>query len=156
MRLLLSFSAEHRCTMRKIDVKSAYLQAKGFTRNIFVRQQREESNVGGLRKLFVPSYDLPNSSRLCYLTSYEALTTHYGFKQSKLDPSPCTHRTENDTHLLLVQVNDYLYAVLSQLALSFEKILHDRFQIGSMKHILFTIMGVHLTQDKTGNITINA
>lgn len=156
MRLLLSIAAERRWTVRKMDVKSAYLQAKGFTRDIYVRPPREENDVDGLWKLLVPAYGLTDSGRLWYLTSYEALTTRYGFKALRLDPSLYLRTSENGTLLLVVQVDDYLYAGSPQLASDFEKFLHDQFQIGSMEHTSFTIMGAHLTQDDSGKITINA
>lgn len=156
MRLLLSLAAENRWRVRKMDVKSAYLQAKGFKRDIFVRPPREENDSAGLWKLLVPAYGLTDSGRLWYLTSYEALTTHYGFEQSKLDPSLYLRTSGSSTLILVVQVDDYLYAGSPELASNFEEFLHQQFQIGSMEGNSFTIMGARLEQTQTGRITIDA
>lgn len=50
-RLLLPSSAEHRWPMEKMDVKSANLQAKGFTRDIYVQAPHEENYIDGLLTL---------------------------------------------------------------------------------------------------------
>lgn len=87
MRVLLSIAAEHKWTVRKVDVKSAYLQAKEFNRYVFVRPPHEESDKDVLWKLLVSTYGLTDLGRLGYLTSYEVPTQRHRFEQSKLDPS---------------------------------------------------------------------
>lgn len=43
MRLLLSLTAENEGKIRKMNVKSVYLQAKGFKRDVFVRSPCEKN-----------------------------------------------------------------------------------------------------------------
>lgn len=156
MRLLLSIAAEHRWKVYKMDVKSAYLQAKGFGRNIYVRPPREENDSTGLWKLLVPAYGLTDSGRLWYLTSYEVLTKQFGFQQSKLDPSMYLRNMKDSMLLLVVQVDDYLYAGPKELTSKFEEFLHKQFLIGSTECGTFSIMGIRFVQEETGKITLNA
>lgn len=104
-----------------MDVKSAYLQAKRFISAIYVRPPREEIDVDGLCKLLGSAYGLTDSNHLWYLTSYKALKTRYRFKQSKPDSSLYIHKIKNNILLLVVQVDDYLYADSPQLTSSLEK-----------------------------------
>lgn len=70
-----------------MDVKSAYIQARGFGKDKYVRPPLKEKDSNGLWKLLVPAYGLTDSGRLWYLTLCEALTKRFGFLHSKLDPS---------------------------------------------------------------------
>lgn len=54
IRVLLSLAAKSRWTVRKIDVESAYFQAKESNRDIFVWLPRERNDGEGLWKLLVP------------------------------------------------------------------------------------------------------
>lgn len=61
MHLLFFFTAKQRWTLKKMDVKSAYFQAKGFFWKIFVRPSKEENDVTMLWKLLVAAYGLTDS-----------------------------------------------------------------------------------------------
>lgn len=48
MHLLFFLAAKHRWTARKMNVKSAYLQAKRFCREVFVRHRKEKNDKTAL------------------------------------------------------------------------------------------------------------
>lgn len=63
-----------------MDVKSAYLLAKGFNGYTYVQPLREEDDGKTIWKLSVRAYCLTESGHLWYLTSCEALTKGYHTK----------------------------------------------------------------------------
>lgn len=84
IHLLLSLADETRWRAKKLDVKSAYSQAKSFSQDIYIRPPREENDSKGLWKRIVPIYDLTNSKHLWSLTSYEARTKKLRLNRSKI------------------------------------------------------------------------
>lgn len=46
--MLISMAVEKRWNLRKMDVKSAYLQGKGFERVVYVFPLKEENDSSGL------------------------------------------------------------------------------------------------------------
>lgn len=74
-----------------MDVRSAYLQAKGFEREVYVRPPKEENARSGLWRPLMPAYGLMETGRLWYLPSYLALTVTFGFKGSRYDPPSITN-----------------------------------------------------------------
>lgn len=156
MRIVISLAVERQWRIKKMDVKSAYLQAKGFDRDIYVRPPREEHDDTFFWKLAVPAYGLKDSGRLWFLTAYEALTCRFGLKKSKLDASLYFRAVDGEMLLLVVQVDDFLYAGTPALSSSFETFLKGQFSIGSLESDEFDIMGAHLKQSPSGTVTIDA
>lgn len=64
MGMLISLAVEKGWTLRKMNVKSVYLQAKGFERDVFVRPPKEGNDRSGLWKLLVLAYGFTESERL--------------------------------------------------------------------------------------------
>lgn len=90
------------------------------------------------------------------MTSYEALTKRFGFKDPRLVASMYRCQKKDRTLLLVLQVDDYLYARPEWLAEKFEQLLPCQLHIGSTERNEVSIMGSPLSQDPTGIITINA
>lgn len=63
-RLLLSIGAEKAWEIFQMDVKVAYLQSKGFNREVYFRPPREENTYVELWKLEAASYGRVDSGRL--------------------------------------------------------------------------------------------
>lgn len=156
MRIVISMAVEQGWTLRKMDVKSAYLQAKGFDRDVYVRPPREENDKTGLWKLLKPAYGLTESGRLWYLTSYQALTADFGFTRSRYDPSLYYKKQDKEMLILVVQVDDYLYAGTPALSSEFESFLQKQFHVGTLESRSFDIMGARLQQHPSGHVTLNA
>lgn len=127
-------------------VKSAYPQAKGFMRDVYVRPLCKENDGSGFWKLHVPAYSHTDSGCLWYLTSHEAFTTRYDFVQTKHELFLYVSKKKKIMLMLVVQVNDFLYGGTPNLAWDFEKFLHPQFKIGSTEHTFVMIKGAHLTR----------
>lgn len=74
--MILSFATEFYRPLGQIDISTAYIQAKGFTRVVYVKTPKEAQDPTGLWKLQSPAYDLVDSELLWYRTSDDALVTY--------------------------------------------------------------------------------
>lgn len=108
--LLFSLAAEYQWFMRKMNVKPAYLQAKRFSCDVFVRPPKEEDDAEVLRKLLVPAYGLTGFGRLRCTTLQETLTKLFGFSQKPFGLSMYMCEREVEKSMMVVRVHDYLYA----------------------------------------------
>lgn len=138
-----------------MDVKSSYLRAKGLSHEVFVRPSKDEEDGGTLWMLLVSAYGLTDSGRLWYMTSHEALTKRFGFAQSTLDSSMYVREDKSERVILVVQVDDYLYAGSSVRASELVQFLQNQFHIGSTVSRSFNIIGARLVQDQSAKITIH-
>ena len=68
-----------------MDVETAFLQALGFTRRIYVRPPREAGTPYVLCLLELAAYGLTDSGRLWCLTSNKELIQSFGLTRSPLD-----------------------------------------------------------------------
>lgn len=139
-----------------MDVKSAYLQEKGFTRTIIARLWREEKNLKALLKLLVPAYGPTDLGQLWYLTSYEALARRFGFIQSQLDPLLYYIKQPSGALIIVLQVYDYVYAVALGLASQLKTYLKQKFRVGSFETKRFHAVGVLLALEESVTVTLSA
>lgn len=72
-RLILSIAAEKKWKMAQMDAEKAYLQANGFSWEIYIRPPKEANDPMALWRLLVPAYGLVDSGRLWYRTNDAAL-----------------------------------------------------------------------------------
>ena len=156
LRLMISLAVERGWEIRKMDVKTAYLQARGFNRTIYVRPPREENDPTGLWLLLAAAYGLTESGRLWYFTSYAALTKNFGARQSRYEPCLYFLRRDAESLLVVVQVDDYAYTGTPAIVAEFESFLQGEFNVGSLESNEFEIMGARLTQLPTGAVTLDA
>lgn len=64
-RLLSSVASERKWAVGEMDIKAAYLQARAFERDIYVRSPRKQEAPGGLLcKLTAAAFGLADSGRL--------------------------------------------------------------------------------------------
>eukprot|EP00171_Calliarthron_tuberculosum_P001417 IDg1417t1 len=155
-RLILSFAAERKWTLGEMDVKAAYLQAKGFERDIYVHPPREEQSRGVLWKLTAAAYGLADSGRLWYLTSDAALTSEFGLTKSKYEPTLYYRKNaEGDlAFVLATQVDNYVYAGVEVEVSDFERFLQAEFDVGELMRRDFYVMGCEIQQSTNGDITL--
>lgn len=71
----------------QMDIRTAYLQAQGFDRTIYVIQPREADDSSVLWKLLAADYGLVDSGSLWYRTSDLALVTEHGLTRSRYEPT---------------------------------------------------------------------
>lgn len=93
-----------------MDVKAAYLQARGLNRKAFVRPCKEKGDANVLWKLLLPAHGLIDPGCLWYMSLHKALTHCFGFSHSSLDLSMYMHKRKSESLILVEQVDDYLYA----------------------------------------------
>lgn len=72
-RLVMSIATEFKWIIAEMDITAAYLQAKGFEREIYVRPPPQEEQSHQIWKLTKAAYGLADSGRLWYLTSDSAI-----------------------------------------------------------------------------------
>ena len=84
-RLVLSIAAEHHCSIGQMDVKAAFLQAKDFHKDVYVKPSKEEHGSETYWKITAAAYGLTESGRLWYLTSDSALMEVYGLRKSQYE-----------------------------------------------------------------------
>lgn len=108
---LLSLAAEQKCMIGKINIETAFLQALGFNRKIYIRPSCKTSSAGVLSRLQLPVYVLTDFERLWYLTTDFELKEGFGLNESKLDITLCYSQdiSEVADFILVAQVDDYLY-----------------------------------------------
>lgn len=155
-RILLSIIAEQGWDIAQMDAEAAFLQAKGFHRQIYVRPTRETQDPTGLWLLLAAAYGLADSGRLWYRTNDAALSNVYNLQRSAYEPT-LYFRKNADQKLvcvLVVQVDNYLYGGTPDELNNFEKFFKSHFSIASRERINFSVLGCELKQDSAGNITI--
>lgn len=123
MRLLLSIAAEMTWIVNRMDVKSAFLQAKGLEREFYIRLLGEEKDMTVLWQLLVRAYGLTDSGRLGYLKSYEALMKKFGLYRSQLEPSLFLRNQNKERIILIVQVDCFLYVGTPTICKQFDAFL---------------------------------
>lgn len=81
-RLFLPIAAEPFWQIAQINIAVAFLQARGFNREVFVKPPKEEQRCTNLWRLTAAAYSLEDSSRRRYLRPCAAITTVFRFTRS--------------------------------------------------------------------------
>ena len=107
-RLLLSFLATHHWDIQTIDMKSAFLQGKTLSREIFLKPPKEAqtSKVWRLNKAV---YGLTDAGRHWYERVKEEFLS-LGLTISKVDKAVFSYSVDNQCHgLIIAHVDDFLF-----------------------------------------------
>lgn len=156
-RTVLSISAENKWHVALMDMITAFLQALGFNREIYVRPPREATAPGILWKLNAAAYGLTDSGRLWYLTSNGELVSKHGLKRSRYDYTlyQSTDERGKMDFLLAVQVDDYVYTGTDDRMKAFEAFLSSTFEVGTFARGSFSVMGCTITQKEDFSIVVS-
>lgn len=156
-RLVLLIGVERKWDVGSMDVRAAFLQAKGFDRCVYVRPPREEANSGVLWKLLTPAYGLVDSGRLWYLTSNSALCSTYGLERSAYEPTLYNSRSEDGSLSLIVvvQVENYIYSGTTKAMEQFEMFLQTTFDVGEIDRNNFDVYGATISRLQDGSIIVD-
>lgn len=140
-----------------MEVRAAFLQAKGFDLELYVRPPRETNKRGFFWKLAAASNGLFGSGRLCYLSSNETLTTTHGLKRSKYEHTLHYPHGGNGKleFILATQVDNYLYTATEKHILDFEQFLKDTFEVTKLCQSHLELMGCVISQHGDGSINIS-
>ena len=155
-RLILSISAEFKWTIAQMDIKTAFLQAQGFDRTIYVKPPKEANDPSGLWELRAAAYGLVDSGRLWYRTSDSALISEHHLLRSKYEHTLYYKKDANQSlsFLLATQVDNYIYTGIEKEIKSFEKFLQHRFKVGTLERCNFNVMGTEINQTPSRTITL--
>ncbi len=155
-RLVVSISVEMQWDICEMDVTAAFLQARGFNRDIFVRPPREEGAQGVLWKLTAAAYGLVDSGRLWYLTSDSALVNKFKITKSKLENTLYFRRAQTGElcFVLICQVDNYIYAGRPDQIVAFKAFLQTEFEVGELCRQQFNVYGCEFDQHKDKSVTI--
>lgn len=110
-RLVLSIAAERCWSIGQMDIRTAFLQAKGFERVIYVKPPVEENDPSGLWKLLAAAYGLVDSGRLWYQTGDNALVSGHNLTRSMFEHTLYYHRNDDGilSFVLVARVDNYIY-----------------------------------------------
>ena len=153
-RFVLSLAAEFKWIVGQMDVESAFLQALGFSRRIYVRPPREANTPDILWLLELPAYGLTESGRLWFFTSDKELIKSFGLVRSSLDYSLYFSKDASGSldFVLAVQVDNYMYAGTRARIDAFESFLSSRFDVGTFERGTLSLMGCTITQDPDSSV----
>eukprot|EP00171_Calliarthron_tuberculosum_P022319 IDg22319t1 len=155
-RLVLSISVEMGWPIGEMDIAAAYLQALGFTREIYMKPPKEETKRDVYWKLSKAAYGLADSGRLWYLTSDSALTKLCGLSRSNLEHTLYYRKNAFGklSFILISQVDNYVYSGEPSEMRQFEHFLTARFHVGERMHNNFTVYGCELSRHSDYSLTV--
>nr|GEW80248.1 putative ribonuclease H-like domain-containing protein [Tanacetum cinerariifolium] len=158
IRLFLAYSSFKDFVVYQIDVKSAFLYGK-IEEEVYVCQPPGFEDPNFLDKVYKVEkalYGLHQASRAWY----ETLSTYLldnGFYMGQIDKTLFIKRHKDDIMLVQVYVDDIIFgSPKKELSTEFEKLMHDKFQMSSMRELSFFLGlqvkkksdGILISQDK--------
>ncbi|GJX15810.1 putative ribonuclease H-like domain-containing protein [Tanacetum coccineum] len=152
-RLILSYASYLKLcgVCYQMDVKSAFLYGK-IKEEVYVCQPLgfEDPNIPDrVYKVENALYGLHQAPRAWY----ETLSTYLldnGFQREKIDKTLFIKKDKGDIMLVQVYVNDIIFgSTKKSLCTKFEKMMHKKFQMGSIGELTF-FLGLQVKQKKDG------
>jgi hypothetical protein len=146
LRLFLSIATENDWRVGSLDIKAAYLQANGFSREIYVRPPQEEADILHPWKLEKPAYRLSDSGRLWILTSFSAQQAH--------DLQPCPYdktifKSRATDLFITTQVDNFLFTGKARAMDEFSAYMGSCFKHSELECDNFTVYGTLFARDCT-------
>lgn len=154
IRYLLAYAAIHGLHLVSVDIKSAFLQALGFTREIYVKPPPGWTSSSRIYwRLLKPAYGLVDAPRLWQLT-IEQWLTEMGFIMNVGMPQLFLLRDGNkEISVILVKVVDDLLITGDASAVNyFLEELQKRFKVGRIvrdRTMIFNKLHIELHPDKS-------
>ena len=148
IRLFFAVCASRGWRFESLDIKSAFLQSTTLDRTIFIIPPRDIRKSGVIWRLIKPLYGVNDSGRIWYFTICCFLIT-IGCVQSVLDKAlfmfycPITRKLIG---ILLIHVDDFLYAGTAKFKNEVIKKIIERFEISKMSDGCFIFIGWNLVQ----------
>nr|GEW74242.1 putative ribonuclease H-like domain-containing protein [Tanacetum cinerariifolium] len=139
IRLFLAYTSLKDFVVYQMDVKSSFLYGK-IENEVYVCQHLGFEDLDFPKKVYKVEkalYGLHQASR----EWYESLSTYLldnGFQRGKIDKTLFIRRHKGDILLVQVYVDDIIFgSTKKELCTSFEKLMHDKFQMSSMGDLTF-------------------
>ena len=148
IRLFFAVCASSDWKFESLDIKSAFLQSTQLDRTIYVNPPRDIRTAGVIWRLLKPLYGVNDSGRIWYFTICEFLVS-IGCKQSLLDKALFRYycsTTKKLIGILLIHVDDFLYAGTAKFKNDVIKRIVEKFEISKMYDGCFIYIGWNLEQ----------
>ncbi|GJW43741.1 putative ribonuclease H-like domain-containing protein [Tanacetum coccineum] len=151
IRLFLAYASFKDFMVYQMDVKSAFLYKK-IEEEVYVCQPpgfEDPDFPDRVYKVKKALYGLHQAPRAWY----ETLSTYLldnGFQRGKIDKTLFIKRHKGDILLVQVYVDDIIFgSTKKELCNAFEKLMHEKFQMSSMRELTF-FLGLQVQQKKDG------
>ncbi|GJU35888.1 putative ribonuclease H-like domain-containing protein [Tanacetum coccineum] len=151
IRLFLVYALFKDFVVYQMDVKSAFLYGK-IEEEVYICQPpgfEEPDFHDRVYKVKKALYGLHQAPKAWY----ETLSTYLldnGFQRGTIDKALFIKRHKGDTLLVQVYVDDIIFgSTKKELCISFEKLMHGKFQMSSMGELIF-FLGLQVHQKKDG------
>ncbi|GJV19520.1 putative ribonuclease H-like domain-containing protein [Tanacetum coccineum] len=147
IRLFLAYASFKDFVVHQMDIKSAFLYGK-IEEEVYVCQPpgfEDPDFLDRVYKVEKALYGLHQAPRAWY----ETLSTYLldnGFQRGKINKTLFIKRHKGDILLVQVYVDDIIFgSTKNELRISFEKFMHEKFQISSMGELTF-FLGLQVKQ----------
>lgn len=146
IRILITIAAHKQWTIKTTEIKSAFLQGKELSRDVYLRPPIESGvSKGIIWNLRHCLYDLKDGARQFYLSVKEELVK-LGCKQSKLDPVVFVLQTHELNGIICCHVDDFLHAGNEALE-KIVKHLRQRILAGRVEEKRFKYLEFQINQE---------
>ena len=150
LRTFLVVAANRKWRIKTTDIKSAFLQGKPLSREVFIQPPREVKVRDTIWKLNRCLYGLNDAARQFYESVREVLM-QLKCNQSGLDPAIFYYKQDGVTcGVLACHVDDFLHAGDADFELRIIGSLRKRFIAGKFEETAFSYIGFHVSQDDNG------
>nr|GEY58980.1 retrovirus-related Pol polyprotein from transposon TNT 1-94 [Tanacetum cinerariifolium] len=151
IRLFLAYASFKDFVVYQMDVKSAFLYGK-IQEEVYVCQPpgfKDPDFSDKVYKVEMALYGLHQAPRAWYETLSSYLLEN-GFQRGKIDKTLFIRRHKGDILLVQVYVDDIIFgSIKKELCTSFEKLMHERFQMSFMGELTF-FLGLQVKQKPDG------
>ena len=148
LRIMLIITMSYCWCIKSLDIKSAFLQGMKLQRDVFIKPPPEAKVHGIIWKLNYAVYGLTDASRHFY-DRVESELIKLGAFVSKLDPALFYFIHDGVLQgILVVHVDDFLYAGTTSFHETVIKKLFEVFVVGSEAKQSMKFLGYNLVQNK--------
>lgn len=148
IRIMFSIAAAYTWNIEALDITSAFLQAKGTMREVYVKPPADIRKRGLLWKLKKPLYGLGDSARRWYTTLKDHMQ-NVDTTMSVLDQSLFMYYENNRLQgLTVMHVDDIMNAGSTRFKKTIVKSIHDTFKVGKSQTGDFIYIGWNIRQEK--------
>ena len=154
LRIVLAIISSRQWQASSLDVKSAFLQGNQIDRDLYLKPPKE-ADTGNLWKLKTTVYGLSDASRVWYLRVKEELFK-VGTEMCKYDEAIFYWRSQNILQeIISCHVDDFCWGGTELFKKKVIDVIKEKFHISQEESSVFKYVGIHLSQQRDGSITIH-
>ena len=151
---MLAIISSHQWQASSLNVKSAFLQGNQIDRDLYLKPPKE-ADTGNLWKLKTTVYGLSDASRVWYLRAKEELFK-VGREMCKYVEAIFYWRSQNILQgIISCHVDDFCWGGNELFKKKVIDVIKEKFHISQEESLVFRYVGIHLSQQRDGSITIH-